>query len=375
MADEHSGDQPQHTAGIRLAGLRKTFDRPVLEGVNLEVGSGQIVALLGPSGCGKTTMLRLIAGLEEPDAGEIHLGQAMVTGPRRHVSPEKRRVGLVFQDWALFGHMTVGENVAYGLPRKERSAQRVEDALAMVGLEGLADRQPGTLSGGQQQRVALARALAPQPSVLLMDEPFSNLDTSLRVHIRTEIHQLLVRLGITTVFVTHDQEEAFVLGDRVAVMSHGQIVQQGTPVELYESPATPWVADFVGDANLLDATAKGPVVETPLGSLPLRRPQRGQVQAVIRPEDIALEPGGDGQIELTEYYGHDTVYLVRTGAGTQLRVRAAAAPKFSRGDAVSAAFAGTPVVAFGGLAASYQQGTEPDTAPEEPATAEPIRLG
>lgn len=358
MADDPFPARPGPAAGIALSGLRKVFDQPVLDGVDLKVEPGQIVALLGPSGCGKTTLLRLIAGLERPDHGSVHLGRTMMAGPATHVSPERRRVGMVFQDWALFGHMTVGGNVGYGLPRKGRSSSRIDGALAMVGLEGLADRAPGTLSGGQQQRVALARALAPHPSVLLLDEPFSNLDTALRVQIRTEIHQLLVRLGITTVFVTHDQEEAFVLGDRVAVMAHGQIVQQGTPVELYESPATPWVADFVGDANLLEATGTGQAADTPFGPLPLRRPQHGRVQVVVRPEDIMLTPGSDGRIELTEYYGHDTVYLVRLTDGTQLRVRVAAAPRFRRGDRVSPAYAGAPVVAFGGLAATYQPGAE-----------------
>ena len=237
---------------------------------------GAIVALLGPSGCGKTTLLRTIAGLERLDGGEVRIGDAVVSGPGAHVPPERRRVGMVFQDWALFPHLTVAQNVGYGLPRVDRRGPRVEAALAMVGLAGLGDRSPGTLSGGQQQRVALARALAPEPGVLLLDEPFSNLDSALRVQVRTEVHQLLADLGVTTVFVTHDQEEAFVLGDEVAVMHEGAIVQQAEPATLYARPATPWVATFVGDANLVEATADGHTAATPVGPIALDAPGRGR---------------------------------------------------------------------------------------------------
>jgi iron(III) transport system ATP-binding protein len=343
-------------AAIAVRGARKRFgDLEVLRDVDLAVAPGAIVALLGPSGCGKTTLLRSIAGLERLDGGEIRIGDAVASGPGAHVPPERRRVGMVFQDWALFPHLTVGQNVGYGLPRVDRRGPRVEAALAMVGLAGLGTRSPGTLSGGQQQRVALARALAPEPGVLLLDEPFSNLDSALRVQVRTEVHQLLADLGVTTVFVTHDQEEAFVLGDEVAVMHEGALVQQAEPATLYARPATPWVATFVGDANLVDATADGHTAATPVGPIALDAPQMGPVRAVLRPEDLVLTPahaanaalpGVPGSVELTEYHGHDTVYLVRPGDGGTIRVRAGAAPRFRRGDQVTVRYAGAPAVAY-----------------------------
>jgi iron(III) transport system ATP-binding protein len=343
-------------AAIAVRGARKWFgDLEVLREVDLAVAPGAIVALLGPSGCGKTTLLRSIAGLERLDGGEVRIGDAVVSGPGAHVPPERRRVGMVFQDWALFPHLTVGQNVGYGLPRAERRGPRVEAALAMVGLDGLGDRSPGTLSGGQQQRVALARALAPEPGVLLLDEPFSNLDSALRVQVRTEVHQLLAGLGVATVFVTHDQEEAFVLGDEVAVMHEGAIVQQAEPSTLYARPATPWVASFVGDANLVEATADGHTAATPVGPVALDAPRTGPVRVVLRPEDLLLSPadaadaalpGVPGSVELTEYHGHDTVYLVRPGDAGTLRVRASAAPRFRRGDQVTVRYAGAPAYAY-----------------------------
>src|SRR5690606_17354985 len=281
----------------------------VLHGVDLDVAEGSVVALLGPSGCGKTTLLRSIAGLERPSGGEVRIGDTLVSGPGTHVPPERRRIGMVFQDWALCPHLTVGGNVAFGLPRAERKGPRVEAALELVGLEGFGDRMPGTLSGGQQQRVALARALAPDPSALLLDEPFSNLDTTLRARVRTEVHELLHRVGITTVFVTHDQDEAFVLGDDVAVMSEGLIVQQAPPHELYADPATAWVAHFVGDANLVPGVARQGRAATALGDIDLRSPVEGSCEVLLRPEDLALgSEAGDGagtsaHVELVEYYG------------------------------------------------------------------------
>ena len=331
---------------IDVRGVEKRFGRQdVLRGVDLHVAPGTTVALLGPSGCGKTTLLRTIAGLERPDAGTIAVGGTALVGPRVWVPPERRRIGMVFQDWALFPHLDVAGNVGYGLPRRERTAARIEAALELVGLGGLGRRAPGTLSGGQQQRVALARALAPQPSVLLLDEPFSNLDTALRVQVRTEVHRLLVELGITTVFVTHDQEEAFVLGDEVAVMSGGEIVQQATPAELYDAPATPWVAEFVGGANLVPGRATGAVADTPVGPVPVRHPGSGPVTVLLRPEQLRLRAGTGAVVELVEFYGHDTVYLVRA-ADTVVRVRTSAAPTFQRGDAVSVEYAGAPAVSY-----------------------------
>ncbi|HEV2088957.1 MAG TPA: ABC transporter ATP-binding protein, partial [Cryptosporangiaceae bacterium] len=241
---------------VSVRGARKAFgDVSVLDGVDVSVAAGSILALLGPSGCGKTTLLRCIAGLERPDAGEVRIGARTVSGDGVFVPPERRRVGMVFQDWALFPHLSVGRNVGFGLSRPERRAGGVEAALALVELTGLADRMPATLSGGQQQRVALARALANRPAVILLDEPFSNLDAALRVSIRAEVQRLLRQLSVTAVFVTHDQEEAFVLGDEVAVLLDGTLVQQAPPSDVYDAPATRAVAAFVGDANFVPGTA------------------------------------------------------------------------------------------------------------------------
>ncbi|HEX6422249.1 MAG TPA: ABC transporter ATP-binding protein [Acidimicrobiales bacterium] len=347
---------------IAVTGAVKRFgDTEVLRQVDLRVEPGAVVALLGPSGCGKTTLLRSIAGLERLDGGEVRIGGRVVSGARTHVPPERRRVGMVFQDWALFPHLSVAQNVGYGLPRAERGGPRVDAALAMVGLAGMGDRSPTTLSGGQQQRVALARALAPQPGVLLLDEPFSNLDSALRVQVRSEVHHLLADLEVTTVFVTHDQEEAFVLGDEVAVMHGGQIVQQASPAALYARPASPWVARFVGDANLVGGSARGTTATTPVGPVELDTRLDGPVQVLLRPEELRLVPsrGGDapspgdglpGTVELCEYYGHDTVYLVQPDDGPPLRARAGSVPQFGRGDRVAISYQGPPAVAYAGVA-------------------------
>jgi iron(III) transport system ATP-binding protein len=339
---------PGASVGVEVRGVSKAFTPgvPVLRSVSLSVAPGSVVALLGPSGCGKTTLLRTIAGLEQPDAGEVSVGDQLLTAPHVLVPPERRRVGMVFQDWALFPHLSVAANVGYGLPRSERRGGRVEESLALVGLEGLGDRRPGTLSGGQQQRVALARALAPRPSVLLLDEPFSNLDTALRVEVRTEVHRLLGDLGVTTIFVTHDQEEAFVLGDQVAVMRGGVIVQHAPPAELYAEPATAWVAGFVGDANLVEGVGAGAYASTPVGAVPLSTDQQGDLTVLVRPECVRLEPGDGGSVRLVEFYGHDVVYEVVLDAGPQLRVRTGPGNGFARGDRVAARFVGPPAPAW-----------------------------
>ena len=326
----------------------KSFDgTPVLRDVAITVEPGLVLALLGPSGCGKTTLLRVIAGLERPDDGEVRVGDRVLTNADTFVPPEKREVGMVFQDWALFPHLSVAANVGYGLPRGPERATRVDEALAMVGLDGMGDRSPGTLSGGQQQRVALARALAPRPSVLLLDEPFSNLDTTLRVQVRSEVHRLLDELDVTTIFVTHDQDEAFMLGDEVAVMNHGVVVQQASPSVLYETPADPWVASFVGEANLVPAVASGASADTSLGPVRLREPTDGPVTVLVRPEHLRVADGTGATVTAVEYYGHDTVYLLDI-AGRPVRARCTGAPRYGRGDAVHVAFAGDIVTAWPG---------------------------
>jgi iron(III) transport system ATP-binding protein len=338
------------TTAIEVSGVSKRFGPlDVLQDVSLRVEPGEVVALLGPSGGGKTTLLRVIAGLERPDRGEVRIGDRTVSGPTTFVPPERRRVGMVFQDWALFPHITVAANVGYGLRRNLDRAERerrVERALAMVDLDGLGDRNPTTLSGGQQQRVALARAIAPEPSVILLDEPFSNLDTALRAQVRGEVNRLLGDLGITTVFVTHDQEEAFVLGSEVAVMHGGRIVQQAAPADLYARPADPWVAAFVGEANLLDGDATGTLASTPIGRVALAGTFEGPARVLLRPEDIRVEPGDDATVEVLEFYGHDSVYVVRLDDGVPLRVRIGSMPAFRPGDRVRVTANGSPAVAY-----------------------------
>jgi iron(III) transport system ATP-binding protein len=325
----------------------------VLRAVSLDVAPHETVALLGPSGCGKTTLLRSIAGLERIDAGRILLDDAVVSADGVHVRPEHRKIGMVFQDWALFPHLTVADNIAYGLPKAERHSARVTEALALVGLEQLGDRSPAMLSGGQQQRVALARALAPRPRAILLDEPFSNLDTTLRVQVRSEVHRLLTELGITTVFVTHDQEEAFVLGNRVAVLHEGRVEQFDTPTAIYELPATRWVADFVGDANLVRAHATGEHATSILGELVLRTPSHGDVDVLLRPEQLALviengdaPPGAPGVVELVEYFGHDHVSTVLLDDGMRLRSRQPGTPDVTRGQRVRVTSTGSATIAF-----------------------------
>ena len=324
----------------------------VLRGVSLAVAQHETVALLGPSGCGKTTLLRSIAGLERIDGGRIVIDDATVSTDSTHVRPEHRHVGMVFQDWALFPHLTVAENVAYGLAKADRHSGRVNETLALVGLQQLADRSPSMLSGGQQQRVALARALAPRPRAILLDEPFSNLDTSLRVQVRTEVHRLLTELGITTVFVTHDQEEAFVLGSRVAVMQNGRIEQFDTPTAMYERPATRWVAGFVGDANLIPAHADGLRAQSALGELALTTPMHGSVEVLLRPEHVTVVTDSDsprgaaGTVDLVEYYGHDHQSVVLLDDGMHLHVRRTGPPMVVRGQRVRVAPTGEATVAF-----------------------------
>jgi iron(III) transport system ATP-binding protein len=252
----------------------------------------------------------------------------------------------VFQDWALFPHLSVARNVGFGLSRTARRTGAAERALQLVGLSECADRLPSTLSGGQQQRVALARALATRPRVLLLDEPFSNLDATLRTQLRQEVIDLLRSIGTTTIFVTHDQEEAFLLGDEVALMLGGHVQQQGHPVDLYESPHSREVADFVGDANLLPGVAAGMTVRTIVGEVPLRSRHVGDVAVLVRPEQLRMTAGGELSVERVEYYGHDAVYVLCDTAGGRVRVRILERPSFGRGDRVAVRYTGGPTLAY-----------------------------
>jgi iron(III) transport system ATP-binding protein len=284
---------------VTITGLTKRFgDVAAVSGLELTVRPGELVALLGPSGCGKTTTLRLVAGFMAPDAGEIRVGERVLSAPGTVIPPERRRMAMIFQSYALWPHMTVAQNVAYGLrfsktPRAERSG-KVDEMLRAVQLAGYGARYPGELSGGQQQRVAVARALVVEPEILLLDEPLSNLDASLREEMRFEIRRLHERFGITTLYVTHDQAEAMVISDRAAVIRNGRVEQIAAPHELFERPRTRFVAEFIGKTNLIDAVAdaEGRVAR---GRLQLRvaadRLTPGSPVVVsIRPHLIALGP-------------------------------------------------------------------------------------
>ncbi len=269
-----------------------------LSDVSLRVMPGELVCLLGPSGCGKTTLLRLIAGLETLQAGQIAIRGKPVATPQRQMPPEKRNVGLVFQDYALFPHLSVLENVRFGLARRGNGdpRERARQALAQVGMAGYCDSYPHALSGGQQQRVALARALAPQPGLMLLDEPFSGLDSQLRHKIRDDTLHVLKTAGTATLLVTHDPEEAMFLGDRIVLMRDGRLEQIGPPADIYCHPASAFAADFLGEVNTLAGTAQGGKVQTPVGKLDARGIPDGEpVDVLVRPEALQIATLQDGR--------------------------------------------------------------------------------
>jgi iron(III) transport system ATP-binding protein len=282
---------------LSIEGLTKRYSRgamPAVADVDLRVESGEVMAVVGESGCGKTTLLRLVAGLETPDEGVIRIRGATVAGPRSWVVPERRGIGMVFQDFALFPHMTVVGNIVYGLRAMARAGrqERAEEMLELVGLTGYGDRFPHQLSGGQQQRVALARALAPQPSLLLLDEPFSNLDTTLKRSLRDELREILQGTGTTALLVVHDAEDVLLLADRAAVMRFGRVLQTGDPNTLYRQPANEYVAHFFGETNVLPGRACLGGFDTPLGLVPctVGGTAAGAVRLCLRPEDLQFVP-------------------------------------------------------------------------------------
>ncbi|GAA1929111.1 ABC transporter ATP-binding protein [Streptomyces sodiiphilus] len=307
---------------LHISGLTASYGRgaPVLRGLDLHVPAGELTAVLGPSGCGKTTLLRIVAGFLRPDSGSVEVGGRTVTGPGVHLPPERRAIGIVAQEGALFPHLSVARNVAFGLTglagaARLRRRARVEEMLELVGLAGFGSRMPHELSGGQQQRVSLARALAPRPALVLLDEPFNALDSALRTGLRADVRAALKATGATAVLVTHDQQEALSAADRVAVLRDGQVAQTGTPQEVYEHPADPWVAGFVGDAVLLPGSAEGTAARTALGSIPLMAGSgRGSGTVVLRPEQFVLrDPAGAplrGTVADVCFYGHDAVVSV-----------------------------------------------------------------
>ncbi|MGE0714437.1 MAG: ABC transporter ATP-binding protein [Alphaproteobacteria bacterium] len=341
-------------AEVRLEGVAKSYGQvAAVKPLDLVIAGGTLVTLLGPSGCGKTTLLRMIAGLEAPTAGRILIGGRDVTT----LSAGERDVSLVFQSYALFPHMTVGENVAYGLVSsgmaRRAAAGRAEAALETVGLAGLGRRLPSELSGGQQQRVAVARALVLEPAVLLFDEPLSNLDARLRRRMREEIRELQQRLGVTVVYVTHDQSEALAVSDRIVVMRDAEIAQAGTPADLYERPVDVFVAGFMGEANVLPAriaARTGELATVVLGPLTLELPHRGlppgEAALAIRPEAIAIGAGGDveGTVARATYMGGVMEYTVDTALGPIFVVSPDVAGAHAPGAAVGLTLAGRGVV-------------------------------
>jgi iron(III) transport system ATP-binding protein len=328
------------TAGIgddvvlELDDLRKSYGaEPVVEGLSLSVREGEILTLLGPSGCGKTTTLRLIAGLERPNGGEVRLNGRSVSGST-FVPPEERGVGVVFQEFALFPHLTARENVAFGLKDrpKDEVDQRVDELLELVDLSGQGDSYPDQLSGGQQQRVALARSLAPEPEILLLDEPFSNLDVDLRVEMREEVRQIIKETGVTAISVTHDQEEALSISDRVAVMNDGEIEQVGDPEGVFQHPESRFVAAFLGYASFIPGYVSGDVVETDLGTVPRDQihglaPEydRTRVDLLVRPDDVSVRrldcEGVEacGSVVTRRYLGPTFLYEVELDTGESVQ--------------------------------------------------------
>lgn len=340
-------------ARVELQDVHKAFspDAIAVDGVTLSLEDGEILALLGPSGCGKTTMLRLIAGFEWPDRGRVLIDGRVVAGDGRFVMPERRGVGMVFQDYPLFPHRTVRQNVAFGLHRldKKEAAKRVEEVLQQVGLAEYGDRYPHQLSGGQQQRVAIAQALAPKPAVILLDEPFSNLDAALRQELRLQVRQVLKASGASAILVTHDQKEAFTVADRIAVMRAGRIEQVATAYELYARPRTRFVAEFLGHAAVLEGVVQQGQqgILTDLGLVPCAQAVAASGEHVtvsLRPDSLVVDPQGPfrGYVDSVVHDGHQVELAVRLpcGAGS-ITLRTYVSPELgvSQGDTLRFAIA------------------------------------
>lgn len=308
---------------VRLHNLHKHFDEnfAAVKNLDLEIQEGELLALLGPSGCGKTTTLRLIAGLDRPDAGTVSIRGSVMANGSTFVPPEKRGVGFVFQDLALFPHLSVVDNVGFGLHQMSKAERRMRamEHLSLVGLESMGERYPHELSGGQRQRVALARAIAPRPAVILLDEPFSNLDEDLRLQMREEVRAVLEEVRATAVFVTHDQEEAFQIGNRIAVMSQGEIMQVGEPEEIFSRPKNRFVAEFLGKAVFLPGTSVPEGIETEIGLLPqpVDLTPGTVVEIALRADDINFgrDPEGESVVVDRQFRGAFSLYRLMLPSG------------------------------------------------------------
>ena len=330
---------------LRCQQLTKRFGQvTALHEVSLQLDPGKTLALLGPSGCGKTTLLRLIAGFDAPTSGSIQIGDRVVCASGAYVPPERRNVGMVFQDYALFPHLTVRQNVGFGLPQRAANRKtRVNELLQLVGLDNHENRYPHQLSGGEQQRVALARTLAPQPKLVLLDEPFSNLDTELRREVRGEVKHILKTLEATAILVTHDQEEAFELGDQVALLYGGRLEQTGPTLEVYRQPATPFVARFLGKADFLPARVANGAIETELGTLvrPPRVPQGNHLHVLVRPEHLEVsvrpfERGVPATVITNKTAGFTSVHCLQLASGRRVHSAALGPVRFPEGTVVYA---------------------------------------
>ncbi len=339
---------------LRIENVTKTFSQntaPAVNNVSLILQQGDILALLGPSGCGKTTLLRMIGGFEHPQNGCIKIGGKIVCKSATMIPPEKRDIGIVFQDYALFPHLTVAENVGFGLKNlsKQQLEQRVTEALDLVKLEALGKRYPYELSGGQQQRVALARALAPQPKLMLLDEPLSNLDIQVRLKLREEIRDILKSAGTSAIFVTHDQEEALAISDVVGVMRQGNLEQIGTPEKIYTHPVSRFVAEFVTQANFIPARRQGNLWLTEIGNFELQvNHNREAGEIMIRQEDIILQPVSDSSLTISSrrFLGREYRYCLRTSSGKEIHARTMADTVLPEGTPVQISIANNAVRVF-----------------------------
>lgn len=352
-------NEHERQPAVRVRGLTRRFGATVaVDGIELDVLPAEMLTVLGPSGCGKTTALRLIAGLDTPDAGTIDIGGRRVAGGGASIPPERRRVGMVFQDVALFPHLTVHDNVGYGLRRDPDRGVRIRELLELIDLPDAGRTMPHQLSGGMQQRVAVARALAPRPDVVLLDEPFSSLDAALRTQLRGDVREILRAAGTAAVFVTHDQDEALTLGDRMAIMVRGRIEQIDAPEVVYGEPATPFVATFVGTSNLVHGDAAEGMAVTRFGAVRLvgaaRRAHRGRGLVVLRPEHLEIDEAPDGAADAgawrvlrRRFSGTEILYEVAATDGERLWVEAGPAVRRLRlGDAVTIRLRSTETVFF-----------------------------